>query len=88
MHDLATQKDDWKLLPDYDGGRPQQNNFTKAPRESRSDVDLEPELTKEFEEQLIRWYEEILPSNVTSTYNFQKGFSCLFAAQVQWPGFH
>ncbi|TWU38298.1 sulfatase-like hydrolase/transferase [Novipirellula artificiosorum] len=69
LPDLAIRKGNWKLLCDYDGGRPQLYNLATDPSESRSSADLKPELTKTLVKELTRWYQEIQPSKVTSTNN-------------------
>jgi len=69
LPDLAIRKGNWKLLCDFEGGRAQLFNLATDPSESRSVVDLEPELADELVGELTRWYDEIQASRVTSTNN-------------------
>lgn len=60
LPDLAVREGDWKLLCDYDGGRPLLYNIADDPSETESLAEVKPEKVKELAEKTICWYKTIL----------------------------
>lgn len=65
LPDLAVREGEWKLLCDYDGGRPELYNITTDPEENNNLVSEHPEKTKEMVQKVTAWYESMpkLPTN-------------------------
>jgi uncharacterized sulfatase len=59
LPDLAVRHNQWKLLCDFNGDRPQLYNIIKDPSESNNLAKTHPDLSKELIEQVTTWYESI-----------------------------
>jgi len=56
LPDLAVRHGRWKLLCDYDGGRPQLYDVLADPGESNNLAGSKPEVAKELAKKLLAWY--------------------------------
>ena len=61
LPDLAVRRGDWKLLCDYDGGRPLLYDLAKDPGETENQAGGNPELVRELSGLVRGWYEEVSP---------------------------
>lgn len=59
LPDLAVREGDWKLLCDYDGGRPELYQLEDDPEEKHNLADEHPELVKSLSEKVITWFESM-----------------------------
>ncbi|MFB5946225.1 sulfatase-like hydrolase/transferase [Albibacterium profundi] len=60
LPDLAVREGDFKLLCDFDGGRPELFDLTKDPQERNNIVEQNPKRVKEMTKKVTEWYEKIL----------------------------
>lgn len=56
LPDLAVIHGRWKLLCDYDGGRPELYDISSDPAESNNLSDAQPEVTKNLTKKVVDWY--------------------------------
>lgn len=63
LPDLAIRKGDFKLLCDFDGGRPELFNLTKDPKERNNIADENPDKVKEMTREVTAWYGKMPPGN-------------------------
>ncbi|PPK88461.1 putative sulfatase [Neolewinella xylanilytica] len=56
LPDLAVREGDWKLLCDYDGGRPELYNLAADPGEERNLVAEHPDRTTRLTRMAVDWY--------------------------------
>ena len=62
LPDLAVRVDRWKLLCDYDGGRPELYDIKVDPGETKNLSETHPEQTEELTQEVTEWYRS-MPSN-------------------------
>jgi len=62
LPDLAVRDGQWKLLCDYDGGRPQLYNLEDDPGESRNVADENPEVAKGLSRESVDWWNSVRKS--------------------------
>ncbi len=63
LPDLAMRADQWKLLCDYDGGRPELYDILADPGETNNLISSEKEIEKSMTEELLGWWNQ-MPSQV------------------------
>ena len=56
LPDLAVRDGKWKLLCDYDGGRPELYNISEDPGEKTNLADANPEIAKKLIKEITSWY--------------------------------
>lgn len=56
LPDLAMREGGWKLLCDYDGGRPELYNIVNDPGESQNLADMHIKRVEEMKQKVISWY--------------------------------
>ncbi|MEL7186328.1 MAG: sulfatase-like hydrolase/transferase [Pseudomonadota bacterium] len=56
LPDLAVRSGNWKLLCDYDGGRPRLYDIVADPGESRNIADAHPDVTASLVRHVTTWY--------------------------------
>lgn len=59
LPDLAVREGEWKLLCDYDGGRPELYNIVDDPGETHNLADAYREKTETLTQKLTSWYESM-----------------------------
>ena len=59
LPDLAVRYGKWKLLADYDGGRPRLYDIFNDPGESNNVADSHPEITADLTTRVTRWYQSL-----------------------------
>ena len=59
LPDLSMRDGKWKLLCDYDGGRPLLLDLTTDPGETKNLADRHPEIAKEMTRKTMAWYESV-----------------------------
>ena len=59
LPDLAIREGNWKLLCDYDGGRPELYNLAADPGEAKNEAENHPALLKELSQKLLNWYAQM-----------------------------
>lgn len=59
LPDLAVREGDWKLLCDYDGGRPELYNIVDDPGERRNLANEQTERAKTMTQEVTSWYESM-----------------------------
>lgn len=59
LPDLAMREGEWKLLCDYDGGRPELYNIVDDPGENRNLSDDHAERAKIMTQKVTKWYESM-----------------------------
>lgn len=59
LPDLAVREGDWKLLCDYDGGRPELYNIVKDPGEHRNLADVHAKRAQSMARKVISWYKSM-----------------------------
>jgi len=62
LPDLAVREGQWKLLCDYDGGRPQLYNLEADPGESRNMAEDKPDLARELAQKTVDWWQSVSAS--------------------------
>ncbi|MCK4991941.1 MAG: hypothetical protein KAS29_15690, partial [Bacteroidales bacterium] len=60
LPDLAVRHGQWKLLCDYDGGRPNLFNVITDPGESTNLAEEYPETSRELSNMVTTWYQSML----------------------------
>ena len=63
LPDLAVREKKWKLLCDYDGGRPELYDLDQDPGETRNLAEKRPEEVKRLTPMLIEWHKSLPPDN-------------------------
>ncbi|MCE7055467.1 sulfatase-like hydrolase/transferase [Algoriphagus sp. AGSA1] len=56
LPDLAVREGEWKLLCDYDGGRPELYNMSRDRGETKNLADENPKIVKRLMDKVISWY--------------------------------
>ncbi|WPR75018.1 sulfatase [Algoriphagus sp. NG3] len=56
LPDLAVREGEWKLLCDYDGGRPELYNMSRDPGETKNLADENPKIVKRLMDKVISWH--------------------------------
>ena len=56
LPDLAVRQNKWKLLCDYDGGRPELYDVSSDPGEVKNLADTQPDVTRELVSKTVTWY--------------------------------
>ena len=64
LPDLAVIDGQWKLLCDYDGGRPELYDISSDPAESNNLSDAQPEVTKKLTKKVVNWYLSMPDKNI------------------------
>ncbi|XOV94251.1 MAG: sulfatase [Bacteroidota bacterium] len=59
LPDLAIREGDWKLLCDYDGGRPELYHIVSDPGESQNLADQHKERVGQMTQQVVTWFESM-----------------------------
>ena len=59
LPDLAVRLEQWKLLCDYDGGRPELYDLSSDPGEDKNLADTRPEKVEELVTRVTTWHREI-----------------------------
>lgn len=59
LPDLAIREGDWKLLCDYDGGRPELYQLEDDPEEEHNMADAHPELVKSLSKKVTSWFQSM-----------------------------
>ena len=59
LPDLSMREGEWKLLCDYDGGRPELYNIVDDPGENRNLADDYAKRAKRMTQQVTKWYESM-----------------------------
>jgi len=59
LPDLAIREGNYKLLCDFDGGRPELFDLTKDPQEKNNLATKYPDKVKEMTEKVMNWYREV-----------------------------
>ena len=59
LPDLALRHGKWKLLCDYDGGRPELYNMDIDPGEKENLAENEPEISREFTQMTLDWWQSV-----------------------------
>ncbi|QGY46694.1 sulfatase-like hydrolase/transferase [Maribellus comscasis] len=59
LPDLAVRENDWKLLCDYDGSRPELYNIVNDPGETKNMAEEHPELTQSMTQKVVSWYKSM-----------------------------
>ena len=59
LPDLAIRNGQWKLLCDYDGGRPQLYNLEADPGETRNMAADKPDISRELTQKTIDWWQSV-----------------------------
>ena len=59
LPDLATREGKWKLLCDYDGGRPELYDIEADPGESTNLASADPEIVKSMVKEVVDWWESM-----------------------------
>jgi len=62
LPDLAVRHGPWKLLCDFDGGRPQLYHVISDPGESKNLAQANPETAKELTDKVTAWYRSMPPA--------------------------
>jgi uncharacterized sulfatase len=62
LPDLAVRDGHWKLLCDYDGGRPQLYNLDTDPGESRNVARENPNVVRKLSRQTLDWWQSVSKS--------------------------
>ncbi|MBN2476049.1 MAG: sulfatase-like hydrolase/transferase [Pirellulales bacterium] len=62
LPDLAVRHGQWKLLCDYDGGRPQLYDLSADVGETKNLADVQPNVVNRLTKQVTQWYESMLRS--------------------------
>ena len=66
LPDLAARSDNWKLLCDYDGGRPELYDLNDDPGEEHNLAERRPRIVAELTAQVIAWWRAMPVSKPTS----------------------
>lgn len=61
LPDLAVRDGKWKLLCDYDAGRPELYDVITDPGEAKNVADANPKVVKRLTTQVVNWYREVTP---------------------------
>ena len=59
LPDLAVRHNQWKLLCDYDGGRPELYDVITDPGESNNLAGVQPDVVKILTKKLVNWYQSM-----------------------------
>ena len=62
LPDLAVRDGQWKLLCDYDGGRPQLYNLEADPGESRNVAQENPDVVRKLTQKTVDWWQSVSKS--------------------------
>jgi uncharacterized sulfatase len=62
LPDLAVRNGEWKLLCDFDGGRPRLYNVIEDPGESKDLLTTQPQRAREMTVKVTEWYKEMTSS--------------------------
>lgn len=68
LPDLAVREGDWKLLCDYDGGRPELYQIMDDPGEEHNRAETYPDIVKRLTEKVVSWY-QLMPELETMASN-------------------
>ena len=69
LPDLAVRDGEWKLLCDYDGGRPELYNIVLDPEEQQNLARQNVEKTNALKEKVLTWYQSMPQLEVAPTAN-------------------